>query len=404
MMIKRGLYHCLSRCPLSILSTSIRNHSETFSEHQNSSNHTAILKQFNKLTHNQQLYLNKIKKDYEKANTARLIKHSLMSEKFISKFSSLYEAFNEHCTILDTIIECHELLNDYEMRDLAKSEISSLNLKLSECHNDILFEIEQSLQSSGGSIFLEIRSAAGGAESSVFAADLFRAYEAVATNKGYKWTVLDNDIQAKDIISQIVIDVSGPDVSSTFQFEGGVHRVQRVPFNDTRTHTSTVAVVVSPKPNNIEIKINPEDLEISYTKSSGPGGQNGDAKKTKCQILHKPTDVFVTSQSSRHAWENKDDCMKILNSILLKKELDSQTSDANQNVKNQVKHGDRGDKIRTYNYKSGLVVDHRYKVEISGVIDYLNEPEKFSELHKKVSAAWQLQQLADIASSLSDNC
>lgn len=400
-MLRKAANKWLCKCHLSFPRYPIKFLNGTHFQQQFSSDCDLALKKYNQLTQNQQLYLETIKKDYERAITSRLTKHSSISEKFINKFHLLYEFYQEHCDILDNIIECHGLFIDSEMKDLAESEITSLKNDLSQCYNNILFEIEQSLQPTGGSIFLEIRSAAGGTESSVFAADLYRVYEAIALNKGYKWTILDDDFQDKGKIDQIIIEITGSDAGSMFQFEGGVHRVQRVPFNDTRIHTSTVAVIVSSKPDDINIEIKPDDLEISFTKSSGPGGQHGDSKKTKCKIYHKPSDTLITSQISRNASDNKDDCISRLKSILLKREIDSRTSDANQNMKKQVKHGERAEKIRTYNYKSGIVVDHRHKVEVINVIDYLTDPNKFMELHKKVSIAWQLEQLAEIANNLS---
>ncbi|KAL5258221.1 hypothetical protein ACHWQZ_G013002 [Mnemiopsis leidyi] len=360
-----------------------------------------IVKKFDRLSPQQRLYLETIKKDYDEASSVRHIRHSQTSERFIGKFSPLYSAYRDYCNTLDSIVECHELMKEPEMEDIAWTDILYMDRKLELAYTDIESEISESLQPSGNNIFLEVRMAAGGVESSVFAKDLLKMYETIAVSRGFQWTVLEEDSRGEIGIANAIVSVSGPDVLGVYQFEAGVHRVQRVPLNDTRVHTSTSVVLVTNKPDHIDIKLDENDLDISYMRASGPGGQFVQRTNSKCRIVHKPTGTSVTNQTSRLAQDNKNECLKKLAAILLKKELEENVSSTERTKKSQAMQGDRSDKIRTYNYKSGVITDHRYKVEVSGISDYFTDPDCFMELHRRVSSMWQLQKLSDIAEEIS---
>ena len=370
---------------------------------QSSHSSTDIIEKFDKLSTQQRLYLETIKKDYDDASLIRLVKHSQASERFLGKFSTLYSAYKEYCDTLDTIVECHELLNEPEMEEIARTDIVSMDGVLQSSYNDIESEIMESLQPSGDDIFLEIRMAAGGIESSVFANDLFTMYENIAASRGCNWSVLEEDARGEIGIARVVVSISGPDALGVFQFEAGVHRVQRVPLNDTRVHTSTAIVIVTKKPDDIKIKIDEEDLECTYMRASGPGGQFVQRTNSKCRMVHKPSGITVTNQTSRLAQDNKKECLKKLSDILLREEIEENLSATERTKKSQAMQGDRSDKIRTYNYKSGVITDHRYKVEVTGISDYFADPEYFMELHRKVSGVWQLQKLAEIAEGLGED-
>ena len=362
-----------------------------------------ILKKFDKLSPQQRLYLETIKKDYDEASLVRHIRHSQASERFIGKFSPLYTAYKEYCNTLESIVECHELMREPEMEEIARADIVSMEKTLQLSYNDIECEISETLLPSGNNIYLEVRMAAGGLESSVFTKDLLNMYENIATSRGFQWTVLEEDSRGDIGIGNAIVSISGPDALGIFQFEAGVHRVQRVPINDTRVHTSTAVVLVTSKPDHIDIKIDEADLDITYMRASGPGGQFVQRTNSKCRIVHKPTGIFVTNQTSRLAQDNKNECLKKLAAILLKRELDETMSSTEQTKKSQAMHGDRSDKIRTYNYKSGVITDHRYKVEVSGILDYFEDPDSFMELHRRVTSVWQLQKLSEIAEEITQS-
>ena len=372
-----------------------------FSPCHNSSND--IIKNFDRLSSQQRLYLETIRKDYDAASMIRDMKHSAASERFIGKFSSLYSSYKEYCDTLNTIVECHELLKEPEMEDIARADILSMDGVLQSSFNDIESEIIESLQPAGDDIFLEIRMAAGGVESSVFANDLLLMYENIAASRGFQWSVLEEDKRGEIGVARVVVSIAGPDALGVFQFEAGVHRVQRVPLNDTRIHTSTAVVIVTNKPDDVHIEIDREDLDISYMCASGPGGQFVNRTNSKCRMVHKPTGISVTSQASRLSQENRKECFKKLTAILVKKEVEENLGNVERTKKSQAMQGDRSDKIRTYNYKSGVITDHRYKVDVSGISDYFAYPDTFMELHKKVSGVWQLQKLAEIAEGLSED-
>lgn len=377
-----------------------RHHLRHFS--QSHSPHNDIIKRFDRLSPQQRLYLETIKKDYDDASLIRQVKHSQASERFIGKFSSLYTAYKEYCDTLSSIVECHELLHEPEMEHIARTDISLMDDSLQSSYSNIESEIVGTLQPSGEDIFLEIRMAAGGIESSIFANDLLRMYETVATNQGYSWTVLELDTRGDLGIARAVMSVSGPDVLGVYQFEAGVHRVQRVPINDTRIHTSTAVVIVTNKPSDVDIEIDEEDLEITYMRASGPGGQFVQRTNSKCRIVHRPTGIAVTNQTSRLAQDNKKECLKKLKDILLKEEMEENLSKDERTKKSQALQGDRSDKIRTYNYKSGIVTDHRYGVSAPGILEYFGDSEAFIEFHQKVTSVWHLQKLSEIAEELSE--
>ncbi|XP_063674957.1 peptide chain release factor 1-like [Bolinopsis microptera] len=405
----------IRRCCCSLYNTSYNLLPNPLAKHQNSTKHHLrnisqsshsqidIIEKFDKLSSQQRLYLETIKKDYDDASLIRLVKHSQASERFLGKFSTLYTAYKEYCDTLDIIVECHELLNEPEMEEIARTDIVSMDSVLQSSYNDIEAEIMESLQPSGDDIFLEIRMAAGGIESSVFANDLFTMYENIAASRGCNWSVLEEDARGEIGIARVVVSISGPDALGVFQFEAGVHRVQRVPLNDTRVHTSTAIVIVTKKPHDIKIKIDEEDLECTYMRASGPGGQFVQRTNSKCRMVHKPSGITVTNQTSRLAQDNKKECLKKLSDILLREEIEANLSATEKTKKSQAMQGDRSDKIRTYNYKSGVITDHRYKVEVTGISDYLADPEYFMELHRKVSGVWQLQKLAEIAEGLGED-
>lgn len=251
------------------------------------------------------------------------------------------------------IDETKKLLDDATLAPLAKEEIDILELQKKA--------IEESLEQSGehdGSgdldnrnVILEIKGAAGGDEANLFAQDLMRMYMRYAENKKLKVEILEEN----------VIKISGRNAFNIFKFEAGVHRVQRVPKTEKkgRVHTSTVTVSVLPELEDIDLHINPEDIEFSAFRSGGNGGQNVNKVSTAVRITHKPSGIVVTSQSERSQIQNREIAMTLLRAKLWEQEVEKQQEEFTSLKSTQVGRGMRSEKIKTYNFPQDRLTDHR---------------------------------------------
>ena len=220
------------------------------------------------------------------------------------------------------------------------------------------------------SVIVEIRAGAGGEEAALFAADLFRMYSKYANSKNWKKTVLNCHYSDLGGIKQIIFELTphqgpggGGDIFSEMKYEGGVHRVQRVPVTEKggRIHTSTASVAVLSKPKPAEIKIRPGELKIDFYKASGPGGQYVNKRMTAVRITHLPTGTVVTSQTERNQLQNKENALAILEAKLLEKKEIEELEKLGEKRKAQIKWAKRAEKIRTYNFPQDRVTDHRIK-------------------------------------------
>ncbi|MEE1064537.1 MAG: peptide chain release factor 1 [Acutalibacteraceae bacterium] len=227
-------------------------------------------------------------------------------------------------------------------------------------------------------VIIEIRGGAGGEESALFANSLFRMYSMYAETKGWKPEVLSSNPTELGGFKEVSFMISGDGAYSRFKFESGVHRVQRVPETESqgRIHTSTVTVAVLPEAQDVDIEINPADLQIDTFRSSGAGGQHINKTESAIRITHIPTGTIVECQDERSQHKNKDKAMKILRSRILDAEREKQNKEIAGERKSQVGTGDRSERIRTYNYPQGRVSDHRigltlYKIEaiLNGDLD-----------------------------------
>ncbi|MEK7078328.1 MAG: PCRF domain-containing protein [Patescibacteria group bacterium] len=213
------------------------------------------------------------------------------------------------------------------------------------------------------SVIIEIRPGAGGDESGLFAADLFKMYRNYSLKKGFGCTVLDSNPSSVGGFKQIVFEISGNGAIDIFKYEAGVHRVQRVPKTEKsgRVHTSTVSVAVLPKATEKDVQINPADLRLEFFRSSGPGGQNVNKRETAVRIIHLPTGTVVTAQTERGQDANKQFAMSILRSKILENVRNKEHHQMQSERKNQIGTGDRSEKIRTYNFPQDRITDHRIK-------------------------------------------
>jgi len=213
------------------------------------------------------------------------------------------------------------------------------------------------------SVIMEIRAGVGGEEAALFAQDLFRMYSKYAENKNWKVKILDSRPSDLGGLKQIIFQIKGKDVLSKLKYEGGVHRVQRIPKTEkgNRIHTSTCSVAVLPEPEESQIKIPPSEIKMEFFKASGPGGQYVNKRQTAVRILHLPTGIVVSSQASRNLEENKKAALRILTAKLFEKQQKEIESKMSNERKSQIGRGERAEKIRTYNFPQDRVTDHRIK-------------------------------------------
>ena len=223
-------------------------------------------------------------------------------------------------------------------------------------------------------VIIEIRGGAGGEEAALFAGVLFRMYNMYAQERRWKVEVLNaNEIQLGGF-KEVSFMISGEGAYSRFKYESGVHRVQRVPDTETqgRVHTSTVTVAVLPEAEDVEIEINPTDLQIDTYRAGGAGGQHVNKTESAIRITHLPTGVVVECQDERSQYKNKDKAMKVLKSRLLEAKRAEQESAVAEERRSQVGTGDRSERIRTYNYPQSRVTDHRIGLTLYRLEDVLN--------------------------------
>jgi len=284
---------------------------------------------------------------------------------------------------------------DSEFAQLAREEVTRLEAEEARLAKEVQRGLVPPEPADSRNTIIEIRAGAGGQESALFAADLYRMYTRYAEGRGWKVETMDSSYSDLGGYKEMIFEITGQDVYKRLKYESGVHRVQRVPATEAqgRIHTSTCTVAVLPEAEEVDVEIKPDELEISVCRASGPGGQGVNTTDSAVQIIHKPTGLIVRCADQRSQQKNKARALTVLRSRLLERRVTEENAKYAAQRKAQVGTGERNERIRTYNFPQNRVTDHRIELTLynlpavlEGDIDPIIEPLIADDLEQKMAA------------------
>ena len=320
--------------------------------------------------------------------------------KEMKTLTPIVEKYREYKKLESDFSQAKELLEagglDKDFREMVQSEYDECKVKMEECYEELKILLLPKDPNDDKNVIVEIRGGAGGEEAALFAGSLFRMYSMYAETKNWKSEILNENPTELGGYKEISFMISGEGAYSRFKFESGVHRVQRVPETESqgRIQTSTVTVAVLPEAEEVDLELDPADLQIDVFRSSGAGGQKVNKTSSAIRVTHIPTGMVVECQDERSQYKNKDKALKVLRSRLLEIEQAKQHAEIAGQRRSQVGTGDRSERIRTYNFPQGRVSDHRigltlYKIEaiMNGDIDELIDALITADTAEKLKAS-----------------
>lgn len=298
--------------------------------------------------------------------------------KEVGEMEPIVKKYKEYKDTAQSVAEAKEILGDSgmddEMKELAKMELSEGEAKIAMLEEELRVLLLPKDPNDDKNVILEIRAGTGGDEAALFGADLLRMYTMYAESKGWKVEVMDLNDTGIGGIKEAEVLIKGKGAYSRLKYEGGTHRVQRVPETESsgRIHTSAATVAVLPEVDDVEIEIDPADVEVDVYRSSGNGGQGVNTTDSAVRLTHKPTGLVVTCQDERSQIKNRDKAMKVLRARLYDMEQRARAAERSQERKDQVGSGDRSGRVRTYNFPQGRVSEHRTGMTLYKLDSFMN--------------------------------
>ena len=326
------------------------------------------------------------------------MKQYVRLNKEYKELEPIVDVYNEYRNILSNIENAREILSedkDEELKEMAKTELEELNLKISPLEEKLKLLLLPADSEDNKNAILEIRAGTGGNEASIFAGDLQRMYTKFCEQKGWKLEVSNFTEGTVGGFKEIIMNVKGEGVYGILKYESGVHRVQRIPQTETqgRVHTSAATVAVLPEADEFDIDIKQEDIRIDRFCSSGPGGQSVNTTYSAVRLTHIPSGIIVTCQDQKSQVKNLDKAMNELRTRLYNVEHQNYLDNIASKRKTMVSTGDRSAKIRTYNYPQGRITDHRINLTLYDLPSIMNG--NIQEIINKLQMAENAERLKE---------